>query len=95
MRGRDRREPGRDRAAVDESGPEQCAHEVEVLLTPCARFRRAQVMGLEAPSGESRITRWSCGVGCLHLHQAVAANSRQNDRRQVDTVNSEAMLRLE
>jgi hypothetical protein len=95
MRGRDRRKPGRDRAAVDESGPEQCAHEVEVLLTPCARFRRAQVMGLEAPSGEPRITRWSCGVGCLHLHQAVAPTSRQNDRRQVDTVNAEAMLRLE
>ena len=61
-----------DRCDVDESGAEECRHEVAVLLPKGTELRDAEIFLVKAPPDEQRLAYLCSCVGVLNLDQTVA-----------------------
>lgn len=78
-----------DDVPVNQLGLEERRNEGAVLLPKCAELCDAQVLLIQAPTGEDRLPSRRRRVGALHLDQSLAPALRYGRRLQVDTVNAE------
>lgn len=84
-----------DDVPVNQLGLEERRNEGAVLLPKCAELCDAQVLLIQAPTGEDRLPSRRRRVGALHLDQSLAPALRYGRRLQVDTVNAETVELLE
>lgn len=95
MQGGDVPEPARDLVSVDKVIIKQGADEVDVLLAKGDQLGDAEVLLVQAPTGEAGLAGRRRGVGVLHLHETVAPAFWQDGRGEVDAIDAETVELLE